>query len=167
MATSAHCQARVNILCLSGLLAQLGAEPRLHSFSLVPVQAEPAHISTEHGQNELVFTCKRVCNYAKQFQVACAYHRLYGQVANSLSKGQNKECIRISCSGCLLALEKPKLSMHITDKVISSLWVSLTVQQTTIFIGTFPAWPSDSEENNVKEAAFSQLSSLMKVTIMT
>lgn len=45
--------------------------------------------------------------------------------------------------------------MHITEEVLSSHWVSLSVQQTSIFIGTFPTWPSKSEENNLKEAAFS------------
>lgn len=133
----------------------------------MPVQAETACICTEHGQNQLLFTCKRVGGYAKRFQVAHVYSRLHGHVGNSLSKGQKKDYIilvccsaLVVCSGFLLTLEKTNPSMCITKIVLSAHWVNLSVQQSAIFISTFPTWPSASEENNLKEVAFSQTSSL-------
>lgn len=51
--------------------------------------------------------------------------------------------------------------MCITKIVLSEPWLSLSVQQSSVLICTLPTWPSASEENYLKEVAFSQTSSLI------
>lgn len=78
------------ILCLLGLLAQLGAESRLNSFSWCQCKQKLLASAQSSGKNQLLFTCKRVCGYAKWLQVAHAYSRWHWHVVNSLSKDRKR-----------------------------------------------------------------------------
>lgn len=76
-ATSVQCQAWVSILCLLGLLPQLGAEPRLNSFSWCKCKGSLPASAQSMGQTNL-------CLLAKENVVRPSDFRWYMPTANYL-----------------------------------------------------------------------------------
>lgn len=155
------------ILYLLGLLAQLGAEPRLHSFSWC--QCKQRLLASPQSMGKIsscllansMWLCQMISGGTCLLQTTWACSKFSEQ-------RQNKDyivlvccSILVGCSGFLLTLGKTNPSMCITKIVLAVNWISLSVQQSSILISTFPTLPSASEENNLKEVAFSQTSCLM------